>query len=130
MTPAEESALMERIQSHASAEPSGSSNSSAPNQGKQSASTKPYVPHFICECYFMTLKGLHMGYIGVSKAAETLQRVLLSPSTQQRLPRPKFTSPTTFPLILARVRIQHAAVSHTDCSLSVLFFSEDTDTLE
>lgn len=71
MTPEEETSQLERINSHAQAEASQ-------NRGGQ---VKPYSPHFICECYFMTLKGLHMGYIGCSKLFETLHRVGPSPST-------------------------------------------------
>ena len=58
LTSEEQSALAERTGSHATAEPSST-----------------YAPHFICECYFMTARALHLGYIKAYTIMEHMGRV-------------------------------------------------------
>ena len=87
MTPDEETAQLERLDSHGAAASSTASPQAPTQPSKQSGVFKP---HFICECYFMTLNALHLGYIGLSKMQDSINEVWL-----HILPAP---TPPDFPL--------------------------------
>ena len=45
------------------------------NSGGEAESLSGFSPHFICECYFMTAKALHMGFSKLFSHFSYLQRV-------------------------------------------------------